>query len=114
MTQQTTIDQNVLAGIRTQVEERYAQMTQTAAYIEDINTAVRDSFSGAASTTFQNQIGAWLEQYALVKRDYEAFHSKLGDGGNIFNSADDHTNTIATGALGGGPGQHVEDVLNPR
>ncbi|RKT16555.1 hypothetical protein BX285_0894 [Streptomyces sp. 1114.5] len=114
MTQQTTIDQKVLADIRTQVESRYTQMTQTAAYIEDINTAVRDSFSGAASTTFQNQIRDWLEQYALVKRDYEAFHGKLGDSGTIFNSADDHTNNLALGALGGGPGQHVEDVLNPK
>ncbi|MFJ9951207.1 hypothetical protein [Kitasatospora sp. NPDC091207] len=114
MAQQTTIDQKVLTDIRTMVESRYNEMSQTAAYIEDINTAVRDSFSGAASTTFQNQINDWLEQYALVKREYDGFHAKLGDGGQIFNAADDHTAGLANFNGGGGAGQHVEDVLNPR
>ncbi|MEV7781587.1 hypothetical protein [Kitasatospora sp. NPDC088351] len=114
MAQQTTVDQKVLAEIRTMVEARYTEMSTTAAYIEDINTAVRDSFSGAASTAFQNQINAWLEQYALVKKDYDAFHMKLGDGGQIFNAADEHTVGLANFSGGGGAGQHVEDVLNPR
>ncbi|MFE2723789.1 hypothetical protein [Kitasatospora sp. NPDC059327] len=114
MAQQTTIDQKVLADIRTMVETRYNEMSTTATYIEDINTAVRDSFSGAASTTFQNQINEWLAQYALVKREYDGFHAKLGDGGQIFNAADDHTAGIANFNGGGAPGQYVEDVLNPR
>ncbi|MFC5666679.1 hypothetical protein ACFP3U_27395 [Kitasatospora misakiensis] len=114
MAQQTTVDQKVLADIRTKVEQRYAEMTATATYIEDINSAVRDSFQGAASTTFQNQINGWLEQYAAVKRDYEAFHAKIGDSGQVFNNADDQTQNLAGTMMGGGPGAHVESVLNPR
>ncbi|MFE7191657.1 hypothetical protein [Kitasatospora sp. NPDC057541] len=115
MAQQTTVSQQVLQDIRTQVEQKYAAMRTTASYIEDINTAIRDSFEGAASTAFQNNINAWLEQYAKVSRDYDAFHGKFGDTSQIFSATGDHTLTVATNSLGGepGPASYVEGVLNP-
>ncbi|WP_380283776.1 hypothetical protein [Kitasatospora purpeofusca] len=115
MAQQTTVSQQVLQDIRTQVEQKYAAMRTTATYIEDINAAIRDSFEGAASTTFQNNINDWLAQYAKVSQDYDAFHGKFGDTGQIFAAAGDHTLTVATNSLGGdpGPAAYVEGVLNP-
>ncbi|MFJ8436033.1 hypothetical protein ACIQ9P_32510 [Kitasatospora sp. NPDC094019] len=116
MAQQTTVSQQVLTDIRTQVEAKYGAMRQTAMHIEDINSAIRDSFEGAASTTFQNNINDWLAQYAQVSRDYDAFHGKFGDTGQIFAATDDHTTTIANNSLGGDPGRaaYVEGVLNPK
>ncbi|MDY0813832.1 hypothetical protein [Kitasatospora purpeofusca] len=115
MAQQTTVSQQVLQDIRTQVEAKYGAMRATATYIEDINSAIRDSFQGAASTTFQNNINAWLEQYAAVSRDYDAFHAKFGDTGQIFAATGDHTLTIANTSLDGNPSNpgYIEGVLNP-
>ncbi|MFD9067318.1 hypothetical protein ACFVZ3_38030 [Kitasatospora purpeofusca] len=115
MAQQTTVSQQVLNDIRTQVEAKYAAMRQTAMYIEDINSAIRDSFEGAASTTFQNNINDWLTQYAAVSRDYDAFHGKFGDTSQIFAATGDHTQTLANNSLGGDPGRagYIEGVLNP-
>ncbi|GAA1414761.1 hypothetical protein GCM10009639_68580 [Kitasatospora putterlickiae] len=116
MVQQTTVSQQALQDVRTQIEAKYEAMKATAMYIEDINTAIRDSFEGAASTTFQNNINSWLEQYAAVSRDYDAFHAKFGDTSQIFTATGDHTETVAKNSLGGGtgPADYVEGVLNPK